>query len=167
MRRNRMLYLLLGIGALGAFVGHGAWAIQAKDSFVTLLTGSFDHVLGITVSTGTGEAWVRAIGWFDLAVGVTIAAMVFGAFVQRGALYRLAYSRFAIVLFGWAAFWGFVTAASRISAVGTWFPEFWDLVERAPNFMLPLALIYVIRHHRDDYTGTDITAGSAQITASR
>jgi hypothetical protein len=158
-----MLYTLLGIGALGAFLGHGAWAVQGKASFVTLLTGSFDHVLGVTVSNDTGEAWVRGIGWFDLAVSVVIAALVVGAYTQRGKLYDLAYSRLAIVLFSWAAFWGFVTAASRITAVGTWFPEFWDLVERAPNFMLPLALIYVIRHHRDDNTPSEVTVSSARI----
>lgn len=156
MKRNRALYVLLGIGALGAFFGHGMWAIQAKESFVKLFTGSFDHVLGITVSTGTAEAWVRAIGWFDIAVSLVLAALIYGAYTQRGKLYDYAYSTSAIVLLSWAAFWGFVTAAARMTAVGEFAPEIWDLVERAPNFMLPLAMIYVIRSHRLDNTATSL-----------
>ena len=46
MKRNRILCSLLSIGAIGAFFGHGMWAIDGKESFVKLFAGSFDHVLG-------------------------------------------------------------------------------------------------------------------------
>lgn len=151
MKRNRTLYTLLSIGAIGAFLGHGAFAVMAKDGFIKLFTGSFDNVLGITVATGTAEAWVRAIGYFDLAVTVVIVGLLIGNITQRGGLYKLAYSNFAIALYAWAAFWGFVTAASRMTAVGQFFPEFWDLVERAPNFMLPAALVLLVRHYQHDH----------------
>lgn len=157
MKRTRMLYMLLGIGVLGAFFGHGMWAIDGKESFVTLFTGSFDHVLGIDVSAGTGESWVRAIGWFDIAVSAVLLAFVVGAYRQRGVLHEYAYSTFAIVVYAWAAFWGFATAAARMTAVGEFLPELWDLVERAPNFMLPLAMIYLIRSHRLDTTASDLS----------
>lgn len=167
MKRNRMLYTLLGIGALGAFFGHGMWAVQAKDSFVKLFTGSFDHVLGVTVANGTAEAWVRGIGWFDLVVSIAILATVVGAYRQRGALYDFAYSKVAVAIYAWAAFWGFVTAFARMTAVGEFLPEFWDLVERAPNFMLPIALIYVITHHRQDNTASDVSPLAAKVGISR
>jgi hypothetical protein len=151
MKRNRTLYTILSIGSIGAFLGHAAWAVMAKDTFVTLLTGSLDHVLGVTMSTSTGETVVRTIGFFDITIGLVLVGMLIGNITQRGALYKLAYSNVAIALYSWAAIWGFVTAASRITAVGVPFPEFWDLVERAPNFMLPAALVLLVRHYRSDH----------------
>lgn len=151
MKRNKSLYTVLAIGAIGEFVGHAAWAVTAKDTFVKLLTGSLDHALGVTMSTSTGETVVRAIGFFDFGIALVLVAMLIGNITWRGILYRLAYSSTAMVLYSWAAIWGFVTAASRVTAVGVLFPAFWDLVERAPNFMLPAALVLLVRHHRADH----------------
>jgi len=159
-REHKMLYGLLGIGAIATFFGHGMWAVRGKDTFVTLFTGSVDNVLGITVSARTGETWVKAIGWFDVAVSVALAALVIGAIAERGTLYRLAYSPVAILLFGWAAVWGFATAFSRMTAPGEFYPEVWDWVERAPNFMLPVALIYVVWRHRTIDVPTHMAAES-------
>jgi hypothetical protein len=41
-----------------------------------------------------------------------------------------------------------MTAASRVTEADTWYPAIWDWVERAPNFMLPAALVFVIVRHR-------------------
>lgn len=160
MKRNRNLYALLSIGAIGAFFGHGMWAVDGKESFVKLFTGSFDHVLGVTVSTGTATNWVQGIGWFDLAVSAVMVLMLIGVLQGAGALYRLAYSPIALVIYAWAAIWGFATAAARVTAVGDLYPEIWDVIERAPNFMLPLALIYLVFHHRLDHTASTANAGT-------
>jgi hypothetical protein len=162
MKRNRILYSLLSIGAIGAFFGHGMWAVDGKKSFVTLFTGSFDHVLGVDVATNTATNWVKGIGWFDLAVAVVMALMLAGVLVGKGALYRLAYSPIAVVIYGWGVLWGFATAASRVTAVGDFYPEIWDVVERAPNFMLPAALIWLIYQHRLDHRPTTTTSGAVQ-----
>jgi len=166
MRRNRFVYTLLSIGAIGAFFGHGMWAIDGKDSFVKLLTGSFDNVLGVTVATDTATTWVKGIGWFDIAISVVLLAMLVGNIQARGRLYELAYSPVALVIYGWGALWGFATAASRVTAAGEFLPEVWDLVERAPNFMLPAALVYLVYQHRLDHVGTTATAESV-VGASR
>ena len=160
MKRNRTLYALLSIGAIGAFFGHGMWAVDGKDSFVKLFTGSFDHVLGVTVATDTATTWVKGIGWFDLAVSAAMALMLVGVILGRGALYRFAYSPAALAIYGWGAVWGFATAASRVTAVGQFYPEVWDVVERAPNFMLPAALIWLVYQHRLDHRPTTTTAES-------
>jgi len=113
------------------------WAVRGKDAFVTLFTGSLDNVLGITMGARSGETWVKAIGWFDITVSVALAAIIIGALIERGTLYRLAYSPVAIALFAWAAVWGFATALARMTAPGEFYPEVWDWVERAPNFCSP------------------------------
>lgn len=165
MRRNRFIYSLLAIGAIGTFFGHGMWAVDGKASFVTLFKGSFDHVLGVTVANGTATTWVKGIGWFDIAISAIILLMLIGNIAASGPLYKLAYSPVALVVYSWAAFWGFMTAASRVTAVGDFYPEIWDVVERAPNFMLPAALIYLIYQHRLDHTHSGATAES--LTATR
>jgi hypothetical protein len=158
MRRNRFIYTLLSIGAIGAFFGHGMWAIDGKESFVTLLTGSFDNVLGVTIATDTATTWVQAIGWFDLAISAILVAMLVGNLRAKGWLYQFAYSTVALVVYGWAVLWGFATAAARVTAAGELLPELWDLVERAPNFMLPAALIYLVYQHRLDHSHSTTTS---------
>jgi hypothetical protein len=164
MKRNRILYTLLSVGAIGAFFGHGMWAIDGKDSFVKLFTGSFDHVLGVTVATDTATNWVKGIGWFDIAVTAVLVLMLIGVILGKGALYRLAYSPIAVAVYAWAALWGFATAAARVTAVGEFYPEVWDVVERAPNFMLPAALIWLVYQHRLDHRPTTTTTKSIQAT---
>jgi hypothetical protein len=169
MKRNRMIYTLLSVGAIGTFFGHGMWAIDGKEAFVKLFTGSFDHVLGVTVATDTATNWVKGIGWFDIAVSIVLAVMLVGNLMAKGALYEFAYSKFAYVIYGWAVLWGFATAASRVTAVGEFMPEVWDVVERAPNFMLPAAVIYLVYQHRLDHSHSAATTESikSSATASR
>lgn len=164
MKRNRFIYTLLALGAIGAFFGHAMWAVTGKDTFIKLFTGSFNHVLGVTVSNGTATNWVKGIGWFDVAISIVITVMLIGNVLAKGRLYQLAYSRFALVIYSWAAFWGFVTAASRVTAVGDFTPEIWDVVERAPNFMLPAALVYLVYQHRLDHRATRFTISAATVT---
>jgi hypothetical protein len=125
-------------------------ASDSPESFLRplFLTGSLDNVFGYTMSARSGETVVKLIGYADIAVAVALAAFVVGALLERGALYRLAYSKAAMGVFAWAAVWGFATAFSRITSADTWYPEVWDWVERAPNFVLPAAMIYVIARHR-------------------
>jgi len=147
-REHKTLYGILGIGAFATFLGHGMWAIDGKESFVGLFTGTLDNIFGYEMSARTGETWVKAIGYFDLAVAAVLGLLVVGALLERGRLYRAAYSNLAIAAFAWATVWGFLTALSRVTAADEWYPEVWDWVERAPNWMLPAALIYVVVRHR-------------------
>lgn len=147
-KEHKALYTILGIGAFGTLLGHGMFAIDGKESFIGLLKGSLDNVFGVTVSTGTAESWVQAIGWLDLALAAVIGLFVIGAIRERGSLYTAAYSRLAIGVFTWGALWGFATAFSRVTAADAFYPAVWDWVERAPNFVLPAGLLYVIVRHR-------------------
>jgi hypothetical protein len=158
MKRNRVMYTLLAIGLIGGFFGHGMWAVDSKDTFIQLFTGSFDHVLGVTVSNGTATNWVNAIGWVDVCITAVIVVMLIGNLMAKGSLYEFAYSKVALGIFAWGAFWGFVTAASRVTAAGQFYPEVWDFVERAPNFMLPAALFYLVYQHRQDHSPQHMVA---------
>jgi hypothetical protein len=164
MKRNRVVYALLSVGLIGAFFGHGMWAVDGKDSFVELFSGTFDNVFGVTVSTSAATSWVQAIGWFDIAITVVLVAMLIGNLRARGALYEFAYSKAALVIYAWGAVWGFLTAGARVTAAGEFYPEVWDVVERAPNFLLPAALIYLVYQHRLDHSAEALTAKDVTTT---
>lgn len=42
------------------------------------------------------------------------------------------------------------TRRDRVTTVEL-YPELWEVVERAPNFMLPAALVYLVYQHRIDH----------------
>jgi hypothetical protein len=67
-----------------------------------------------------------------------------GLFVSGNGLRWLATSKLLLYIYAWGIFWGFTTAASRITAAGVFYPEVWDLVERAPNFTIPLVGLLVV-----------------------
>jgi hypothetical protein len=149
----RRVYILLSLGAITAFFGHAMWAVRGKESFVELVTGSFDNALGISVGTSSAESIVRTIGWIDVGISIALALALVGFIARRGALYRFAASPVVIGLYAWGAIWGFTTAASRMTGAGLFYPEIWDLVERGPNFVLPAALVLMsveLRHRQQN-----------------
>src|SRR5918995_1923600 len=142
MRRSRsitILYTILGSGVALAFLGHGILGAKGQASFVELVTGTYDKLLGGSMSESTATTWVNIIGWLDIALAVVFVGFVIAAIAQKA----IAYSPVAIGLFAWAAIWGFLTALSRFTAVldGA---EVWDVVERGPNYLAPAGLVYLI-----------------------
>jgi hypothetical protein len=83
-------------------------------------------------------------GWTDIAISLVILAFAIGVYRNHGALLRMATSRFAQTIFGYAAFYEFVNAvfhAGLFTAAGTFYPKVWDVVERGSNFLVPAALL--------------------------
>ncbi len=145
-RTFRRIYLILAGGAFLTFFGHGAWAaFENYEKFRELLSNSLNNVLGMstTIEDGGISAAVRTIGWVDIAFSLGVVALAVGVFRGRGALMRFASSPVAIAIYTWAVLWGFVTAASRVTSAGAFYPEVWDVVERGPNFLLPAGLLYL------------------------
>ena len=148
MRRTRstdILYAILASGVALAFLGHGVLGAKGEEKFAALVTGSYDKVLGGSMSDSTATTWVNVIGWLDITLAVVFAGLVVAALAKKA----IAYSPLAIGLFAWAATWGFLTALSRFTAVLNG-AEVWDVVERGPNYMLPAGLVYMIYRIRKD-----------------
>jgi hypothetical protein len=138
-KTRKTLYTLLGVGVALAFLGHGILGLKGQETFVALVTGNYDEVLGGSMSTDAATTIVNVIGVVD----VVLAAAFLGLVVAARRENPIAYSTGALVLFGWAMVWGFLTALSRFTAVMDG-AEVWDVVERGPNFLLPAALVYLI-----------------------
>jgi hypothetical protein len=141
----RRVYAILGIGLVLEFFGHAVWAIKGEDKFVALVTGSADNI-GIAMGSSTGLDLVHTVGYLDLALSVVFAAIIVSFFTSWA---RFATSELAIVLLSWASIWGFLTALSRMTANG--WGDVWDVVERGPNFFLPLALVTMTLAARRQY----------------
>jgi hypothetical protein len=144
-RSIKILYSIAGIGVALTFLGHGILGLKGYDKFVGLVTDNYDKVLGGTMSQDTATSLVNVIGTVDVVLAVAFLGLVFAAL--RGD--SLAFSPLAMVLFGWAAAWGFLTALSRFTATMNG-AEVWDVVERGANFMLPAALVYIIYSVRSE-----------------
>lgn len=145
-RTFKWIYGILASALFLSFFGHGAWAaFENKDSFRELLSGTLNNVFGAstTIDDGAISTAIRTIGWWDIVFSVGLLALAYGVFKGHGALFRLAGSPVAYVAYSWALVWGFLTAGSRVTAAGVFYPELWDVVERGPNFIVPLAMLYM------------------------
>jgi hypothetical protein len=146
-RSTTILYSILGSGVALAFLGHGILGAKGEEKFIGLVTGTYDKLLGGSMSTATATTWVNVIGWLDIALAAVFAGLVVAAIMRKA----IAYSPLAIGLFAWAAAWGFLTALSRFTAVLNG-AEVWDVVERGPNYLLPAGIAYLIYRVRKDTT---------------
>lgn len=105
---------ILRIAVFGSFLGHGAFALGGKASWIPYFTA-------VGISEETATTLLPLIGSLDIVV----------AFMAL--LWPL-----RIVLL-WASLWGFITALIRpISG-----EPIWDFVERWANWGAPLALLYL------------------------
>ena len=144
-RTFKVSYLLLAVGVFLGFFGHGGWAaFENYEKFRGLLSDSLNNVFGTstTIDDGGIVATVYAIGWTDIIFSLGVLALGIGVYKGHGALTRIASSRFVMFAYAAAVFWGFTTAAGRVTAAGEFYPEVWDVIERGPNFILPAVLLY-------------------------
>jgi hypothetical protein len=148
-RTLKRVYLILAGAAFLMFFGHGAWAaFENSTKFRGLASDSLNNVFGTStnVQDWTISTAVRTAGWTDITISLVIVAFAIGVYRSRGTLTRIATSRFAIAIFAWGAFYGFVNAAFHaglVTAAGSFYPDVWDVVERGPNFLVPAALLYL------------------------
>ena len=148
-RTLKRVYLILAGAAFLMFFGHGAWAaFENAEKFRGLASDSLNNLFGTSTNL---QDWaistaVRTAGWTDITLSLVIVVFAIGVCRGHGALARIAASRFAIAIFAWGAFYGFVNAvfhAGLVTAAGSFYPNVWDVVERGPNFLVPAALVYL------------------------
>lgn len=106
---------ILRIAVAGAFIGHGVFALQVKQGWISYFTA-----VGITVETAT--ILLPLIGIMDIVLALIILIKPV---------------RIALL---WMAFWGFLTALIRPIAG----EPIWDFIERFANWGAPLALLFLV-----------------------
>lgn len=106
---------VLRIAVAGEFIGHGVFALQGKESWISYFTS-------VGFSAEAGASLLPIIGVMDIALAILILVKPI---------------RLALL---WMAFWGFATALIRPIAG----EPIWDFVERFANIGAPLALLLLV-----------------------
>lgn len=113
----KLIEWILRIALAGEFLGHGAFAIQAKAGWF-----KYFHALGIT-----GDDTIKTILLFIGLLDVTLAILVLIRPIRIALL--------------WMAVWGLWTALIRWP-IGPDEP-IWDFLERWANWGAPLAFLFL------------------------
>jgi len=121
IRRTTLAMWLLRLGAAATFTGHGIVALAHNPQFFDLIHSATNRFLGWEFSSETTPLVLSAIGIVDVAVAINL----------------LAGKQPPVALY--AAFWGFVTAASRVIHFG-WEDGYYEMLLRAANGGAPLVL---------------------------
>lgn len=129
------------------FFVHGLHAWLGNPGFIDLIIGTFGRTLDVQVSESTATAMMKVIAVVDFVVALAVLVLPtpvlmpqrwWRAPAPRGLVRRVIVP--ALLL--WLALWGFITALSRLAALG--FPLGWsqypDLLVRASHYLAPLAL---------------------------
>jgi hypothetical protein len=113
---------LLRVAVAATFAGHGVEALLRKPEFIDLILASGRRLGGLAIPEAAAREALGAIGTLDLLVA--------------GAL--LVPLRFRCVA-AWAAFWGLLTASSRVVQMGWWNAP--EALVRVIHAGAPLALL--------------------------
>lgn len=118
MNNTKLIQWVLRIAVAGEFIGHGAFALQAKSGWF-----KYFYALGIT-GDETIKTTLLIVGTLDIALAILVLVKPV---------------RIALL---WMAFWGLWTALIRWP-IGPDEPV-WDFLERWANWGAPLALLLLI-----------------------
>ena len=126
---------ILRVGVAGCFIGHGAFGVITKSAWLPYFA-----VGGI----GEPLAWALMpwIGAMDIAIGV------------------IALIRPSRPLLAWAVLWATWTALCRPLAG----EPFWETLERAGNYGVPLAFLMMLGRERISFSRLAETLDSATLT---
>lgn len=142
---RRTMYAIGGLATFLMFIGHGIWAATLlNEKFPPMAAGTLKNTIGVELSEAGANTFTQYVGFIDIGLSIVLLATLIGALSNEGALHRFAYSRFVIVLYAWAAVWGFATAMARPLGAGVFWPEVLDVIERGPNFLVPLVVVATI-----------------------
>ncbi|MFW6057734.1 MAG: hypothetical protein ACOC9W_02650 [Persicimonas sp.] len=129
-RRNELVQWLLRVAVALTFLVHGLEALSQHPRFVDFLLVGWEKFFGLRLAESSARSLLIAIGIFDVLVAA-------GALLSRKWRWILA----------WMAFWGAVTAASRIVYGGADHGHM--TLIRAANAGVPLALFWWFGDRRE------------------
>ena len=113
---TKLIGLVLRISVAGEFIGHGVFALQGKQDWIS---------------------WFAKFGVSDPSMATQLLLIIGIIDVALAILVLIKPVRLALL---WMVFWGFWTALLR-PIVGM---PIWDFVERSANWGAPLALLLMI-----------------------
>lgn len=138
---------LLRVLVAVVFFTHGYLALMENPRFIDLIIGSFGNILNMWVNEATAVMMLKVIAIVDFCVALAVLIYPTPILVPRklwASPCRICAIRRVIVplLMLWLAFWGLLTALSRMASLGytEGMSEYLELLVRSPHVLGPLAL---------------------------
>lgn len=122
-RRGTMWLLRAGLAVL--FITHGFEALRQHPRFIDYLIGTADRWTPLELSEAAAVSLLRVIGVFDIVVGIAVLVRPWAP------------------LLAWMAFWGFVTALSRVTSLGI--EQYFEILLRTSHFLAPIAVLLLAK----------------------
>ncbi len=111
---------LLRVGIATVFLMHGLLCWWQNPKFVDLILGSLRNTFGGNATESAALEWMSWIAIVDFGVAAIVLLYPLGP------------------VLAWAAFWGLITALSRVTSLGL--QEYHEVLVRTSHFLAPLAL---------------------------
>jgi len=126
-RKRRLITAswLLRIGLFVLFFSHGMLALLGNPQFIDLILGSVWNLFGISMREALATQVLQFIGIVDIVVAISLLIRPW-----KYVLY-------------WMAFWGLLTAFSRITAMGWW--TYFEILLRISHILAPLVILEINR----------------------
>ncbi len=138
---------LLRVLVAVVFVTHGYQALMEDPRFIDLIIGSFGNLFNVSVGESTAVAVLKVIAVIDFCVA--LAALIYPRPLLVPHRFWASPCRDCAIrrvivpgLMIWLAFWGLITALSRMTAMrpSEALSEYPELLVRVPHVLGPLAL---------------------------
>lgn len=119
---------LLRAGLFAVFFGHGMLSIMGNPQFIDLLIGTTWNLLEVRVTEAFAVQILLVIGVVDIAVATALLIRPWTS------------------LLWWMAFWGLLTAFSRLTTLGL--GAYFEVMLRASHILAPLFLLKINKQWR-------------------
>lgn len=123
--RRRAAMWLLRVGLAVVFITHGLEALRQHPRFIDYLIGTADRWTPLELSETAAVNLLRVIGVVDVVVGVAVIIRPWP------------------VVLCWMAFWGLITALSRVTSLGP--EQYFEVLLRASHVLAPVAVLLLAR----------------------
>jgi len=142
--------LILRIATATVFFAHGMYCIMEHPGFADLIIGTTRNLFGISIAEATALTAMKVIGIVDIILALALILLPHPAFLPKRLFPPLPANnpirrRIMPAILIWCAFWGLITAISRITAIGfkEGRSEYFEILIRASHVLAPLALLYL------------------------
>jgi len=117
---------ILRIGLATVFFIHGVEAFLGHPRFIDFIIGSSWNLAGYEMTERSAVVLLKIIGTVDIAVALAVLVKP------------------AAPILYWMAFWGLITALSRVTTFGL--GMHYEVLVRFSHFLAPIALLLILAH---------------------
>lgn len=117
---------LLRLGLFLVFLSHGLESFLGNPRFIDFLIGTSGNLMNVRISETIATQILQVIGVVDIIVAVALLIRPWKAILW------------------WMAFWGLLTAFSRITTLG--WGAYFEVLLRASHILAPLALLEIQKY---------------------